>query len=173
MKLLTGAKPIRFESASPTAIREVMERAVIPPLSDQLSHDVMSQEDLAQLCEERSSTAPQLRRQLKGDLEAIIRRCLSKIPSERYGTAGQLASELRRYLNHQPVLARTQNSVLLDGQIRPTKHRCVRRSGCGRGCHSRRGRRCLCGRQIAQLRKLRQHLPSETEPLKKRRRPAL
>jgi WD40 repeat protein len=41
-----------------------------------------------------------------GDLEAICRKALKKDPAARYQTAQELAGDLRRWLNHEPVTAR-------------------------------------------------------------------
>jgi serine/threonine protein kinase len=43
---------------------------------------------------------------LRGDLDAIIGKTLRKRPEERYATAAALATDLRRYLDHEPVSAR-------------------------------------------------------------------
>lgn len=42
---------------------------------------------------------------LKGDLDAIALKALAKNPEERYASAAELAEDIRRYLNGQPVLA--------------------------------------------------------------------
>ena len=40
------------------------------------------------------------------DLDAVIAKCLQRDPSARYETAGGLAADLDRFLNHEPVSAR-------------------------------------------------------------------
>ena len=46
-----------------------------------------------------------LRRQLRGDLDAILSMALRNYPSERYATAAALREDLVRYLDHEPVSA--------------------------------------------------------------------
>ena len=46
-----------------------------------------------------------LRKQLRGDLDAILAMALRNYPSERYATAAALREDLVRYLDHEPVSA--------------------------------------------------------------------
>jgi eukaryotic-like serine/threonine-protein kinase len=61
-------------------------------------------ESTAPRASERSP--PQLRPQLRGDLDAIVAKALRKRPEERYVTAAALRDDLQRYLDHRPVGAR-------------------------------------------------------------------
>jgi non-specific serine/threonine protein kinase/serine/threonine-protein kinase len=47
-----------------------------------------------------------LSREVAGDLDAIALRALEKDRARRYGAVSELASDLRRHLHHEPVLAR-------------------------------------------------------------------
>ena len=47
-----------------------------------------------------------LRKELGGDLDAIVEKSLRQRPQERYATATALAADLRCYLEHEPVSAR-------------------------------------------------------------------
>ncbi len=52
-----------------------------------------------------SSTSPITRRQVRGDLDAIVIKALDDDPSRRYASAGSLADEMNRLLSGHPVSA--------------------------------------------------------------------
>ena len=43
---------------------------------------------------------------VRGDLANLVAKALKKDPAERYASAAAFAGDLRRYLNHEPILAR-------------------------------------------------------------------
>jgi len=45
------------------------------------------------------------------DLERVCLKCLEKSPAQRYASTGELASDLRRWLEHRPVRARTRPTL--------------------------------------------------------------
>lgn len=54
---------------------------------------------------------------LRGDLDAIVMRCLRPDPGERYGTAAALLDDLRRWREGRPVLARGDAPTYLLGRL--------------------------------------------------------
>jgi serine/threonine-protein kinase len=54
----------------------------------------------------RATSLDRLRRLYAGDLDNIVAKALKKRPEERYTTVSELADDLRRHLNHEPVSAR-------------------------------------------------------------------
>lgn len=50
---------------------------------------------------------------LDADIEAIVMKCLSRDPGDRYQSASELTEDLRRWLDRRPVLARSLSSWYL------------------------------------------------------------
>ncbi len=55
--------------------------------------------------ESQESTTARWRSNLKGDLDSVLLKALAKDRERRYGSAAELADDLKRYLDDQPVLA--------------------------------------------------------------------
>ncbi|WP_242512415.1 serine/threonine-protein kinase [Pseudolysobacter antarcticus] len=99
-QLLTGTTPYRADPADTYAwARAVAEeepmtlpRALDPVLTHSVWGDAVD--------------VPRLRRQLGGDLDAIVRKMLSKLPANRYGSMDALVADLDAFLQHRPVAAR-------------------------------------------------------------------
>jgi len=64
--------------------------------------------DAIRLTEPKRPSA--LAQDVRGDLETIVLKCLSKDPSRRYQTAGGLAADVRRYLAAEPIGAKRDST---------------------------------------------------------------
>ncbi len=61
------------------------------------------------VCEEDPVKPSERNRELRGDVENILLKALSKEPSKRYASADQFSEDIRNYLEGLPVLARGQS----------------------------------------------------------------
>jgi len=59
----------------------------------------------------RRTEFPALIRQIRGDLDWITMKALEKDRTRRYGTPMEIAADIERYLNHQPVVARPPGTL--------------------------------------------------------------
>lgn len=59
----------------------------------------------------RQSGPKQLARLLRGDLDLITMKALEKDRDLRYDSPAELAADIRRYLNHEPIVARPGNTI--------------------------------------------------------------
>jgi eukaryotic-like serine/threonine-protein kinase len=109
--LLTGLKPFETTQRQEQPLDELLRklRQEDPPRpSAKVSSDRKSSITAA---EARGTERRQLVRLLRGDLDGITCKALERDRSRRYGTPSELAADLRRYLNHEPVLARPASAV--------------------------------------------------------------
>ncbi len=88
-RLLTGGSPYRLTSRDPIMIAEAV-RTTEPSKPSTAVEQV-----------------PRLRHELRGDLDTIVLMALRKEPERRYHTVRGLADDIRRYLNGEPVRARS------------------------------------------------------------------
>ncbi len=104
-ELLTGALPHASNDLRNAGLMDVQRiiREVEPgkpstkiPMIDGLSSTG---------AENRGLSATALRKVLRGDLDWIVMRAIAKEPARRYASATNLAQDLERYLNHDPVEA--------------------------------------------------------------------
>ncbi len=96
-QLLSGELPHRFDGLAPARIEKIISTRRPPAASTVLT---------AEAAAARNGTVQHLRRRLAGDLDAIVLKALRPEPMERYGSAEQLAEDLRRHLAGLPVGAR-------------------------------------------------------------------
>ncbi len=111
-ELLAGCTPFDAGdlcAAGYDAMRRMIREKVPPCPSARLA--ALPPEKGALAASRRSAEALKLVRQLKGDLDWIVMKCLEKERSRRYETAIGLAADLARFLAHEEVLARPPSTA--------------------------------------------------------------
>ena len=105
-EMLTGSLPFASENWRKQPLDEVLRqlREHDPPLpSTRISADKQLAAATAPL---RAIEPKHLKGLLHGDLDSIAMKALERDRARRYGTASELAADIARHLNHEPVLAR-------------------------------------------------------------------
>lgn len=103
-RLLAGVGPFIIESMRLVDIERAICEAA-PPLPSRAVPDGASGQAHA-ISEARNTNVRRLRRRLDGDLDNIVGMAMRKEPERRYGSAEQLAGDIRRHLQGKPVIAR-------------------------------------------------------------------
>ena len=92
--VLSGRMPYELRRGSAAELEEAIARASIPRMSV-------------------VGVDPARRRELRGDLDAILAKALRKDSAERYSSVEALAEDLRRHLDGRPVTARAPGRAYL------------------------------------------------------------
>ncbi len=111
-ELLTGRPPHDPDSlvrAGFDEIRRIIREVDPPRPSTRVS--TLAGADRATVARLRGAGPTQLGSFLSGDLDWIVMRCLEKNRDRRYGTAQELADDVRRHLGMEPVLARPPSAA--------------------------------------------------------------
>ncbi|HEX7880293.1 MAG TPA: serine/threonine-protein kinase, partial [Candidatus Eisenbacteria bacterium] len=122
-ELLSGSRPHKFKTRSPEEILRVItqEEPVAPSAA-------MARSATQLAAEQRGDTTRRLRKRIAGDLDDVVLKCLEKDPARRYGTAEQLAADIRRHLAGEPVSARGHTTAYLISRF-VRRHRVAVTSG--------------------------------------------
>ncbi len=103
-ELLSGSTPIVRETIKRVAVDEMLRviREVEPPTP---SSRISTSEALPTIAASRQSEPARLSRFVRGDLDWIVMKALSKERQRRYESAIALAQDVERFTNHEPVSA--------------------------------------------------------------------
>ena len=102
-ELLCGQFPYAVDHTTRAAkIEQSITTEMPAPPSTRLS----SGPDVEKLARERKSTASGLAQELRGDLDTIVLKALTKEPERRYRSVQEFADDLRRWAERRPIVAR-------------------------------------------------------------------
>lgn len=90
--LVTGSRPFPAASSSPSSLSRSDPTAEPEPPSARLRM--------------AASGGRELRRQIRGDLDTVVMRCLRPDPANRYPSAAAVADDVDRFLSRRPIQAR-------------------------------------------------------------------
>ena len=93
-RLLAGGPPFALDALALGEITKLISEAIPPPPST-------------------AEGGPVPARGLEGDLDSIVLKALRKRPADRYPTVEALSADVMRYLEHRPVLARSDTMTYL------------------------------------------------------------
>jgi len=82
-------------------------------LTDRLPYDVSNMtihSAVRHVCEQPPAPPSRFNRRLRGDLEAVLLKALEKAPGRRYGSVAELAADLRRHLDGEPISVRAPSA---------------------------------------------------------------
>jgi tRNA A-37 threonylcarbamoyl transferase component Bud32 len=111
-ELLTAQTPLESKNLLARGFDEMrrMIREIEPQIpSSRLGRQKSS--DSTSTAKRHGTDAPKLIKMVRGDLDWVVMKCLEKDRSRRYETAGNLAADVQRFLNDEPVEARSPSQL--------------------------------------------------------------
>jgi len=106
-ELLTGVTPFdaaRLQRLGPHEIRRIIREEDPPRPSTKLT--TLAADAQAVIARHRHCDPPSLLGSVRGDLDWIVMKCLDKDRTRRYESAENLAADVQRWLNNEPIVAR-------------------------------------------------------------------
>ncbi len=115
-ELLVGVPPLEHQGVGlGIFLRRILTEE--PPVAS-VRYGELDAERQQQLAAERSLADPrQLSRRIRGDLDAILATTLARAPADRYSSPADLAADLKRHLELQPVGVRSPSARYLTGRF--------------------------------------------------------
>lgn len=107
-ELLVGERPFDFQKLAFDKVLQLIGEKDAPKPSAKF-HTLGP--NSAATAQNRRTDPTALFRQLRGDLDAIVLKALEKDRARRYASPADLAEDIRRYLNHEPVTAHPPSQV--------------------------------------------------------------
>jgi serine/threonine protein kinase len=111
-ELLAGSTPFNTRELPKAGLDEI--RRVIreqEPVRPSTRLSKLTNADLTTVAQRRHSEVPKLIRAVRGDLDWIAMKALEKDRTRRYETANDMAADLKRHLNSEPVAARPPSTA--------------------------------------------------------------
>lgn len=108
--LVSGQNPRVSTPVSLSTYREDLQKEP-PRLSKAVFAAGLTQEDLTNTVRQRRTNLVTFKKELRGDLDNIVRKGMQFDATDRYQTVTGLAADLRRYLRHEPVTAKSDTLI--------------------------------------------------------------
>ena len=112
-QLLTGSRPYRIENRAPRSLQKAVRDSEVKRPSTAVKTTTKTIKDgkaveisPEEVSRDRDMAPKALSNALRGDLDNMVMMALRKEPNSRYASAGQMAADIQRYLEGQPVVAR-------------------------------------------------------------------
>jgi len=105
-ELLTGSSPYQVDMSDLKQAVKIICETTAPRPSQSLAEDF-----------QLNYIDKRFAKQLKGDLDSIVAKCLNKQAEFRYASAGELAQDLTRHIGGKPVMAQADTLAYRTGKL--------------------------------------------------------